>query len=52
MIGAPAVALYERAGWHLAGTQPATWTDPDGTVPLIRCYVAPRRRRLPVGGFF
>jgi hypothetical protein len=24
----PAVALYEQAGWQLAGTQPATWTDP------------------------
>ena len=38
---APAVALYEQAGWQLVGTQPATWTDPDGSVPLIRCYVAP-----------
>ena len=38
---APAVALYERAGWQLAGIQPATWTDPDGTVPVIRCYVGP-----------
>ena len=38
---ASAVALYERAGWKLAGTQPATWTDPDGTVPDIRCYIRP-----------
>ena len=38
---APAIALYERAGWHLVGTQPATWTDPDGSVPVIRCYVRP-----------
>jgi GNAT superfamily N-acetyltransferase len=38
---APAVALYERAGWQLVGTQPATWTDPDGSVPVIRCYVRP-----------
>ncbi len=38
---APAVALYEQAGWQLVGTQPATWTDPDGSVPLIRCYVGP-----------
>jgi ribosomal protein S18 acetylase RimI-like enzyme len=38
---APAIALYERAGWQLAGTQPATWTDPDGSVPVIRCYVRP-----------
>ena len=35
----PAIALYERAGWQLAGTQPATWTDPDGTVPTLRCYL-------------
>ncbi len=38
---APAIALYERAGWQLVGIQPATWTDPDGTVPVIRCYVRP-----------
>jgi len=38
---APAIALYERAGWRQVGTQPATWTDPDGSVPLIRCYVRP-----------
>jgi GNAT superfamily N-acetyltransferase len=38
---APAIALYERAGWQLVGVQPATWTDPDGTVPVIRCYVRP-----------
>ncbi|MGD0238883.1 MAG: GNAT family N-acetyltransferase [Streptosporangiaceae bacterium] len=37
----PAIALYERAGWKLVGTQPATWTDPDGSVPVIRCYVGP-----------
>ena len=37
----PAIALYERAGWQLAGTQPATWTDPDGTTPVLRCYVWP-----------
>jgi GNAT superfamily N-acetyltransferase len=37
----PAIALYERAGWKLVGTQPATWTDPDGSVPVIRCYVRP-----------
>jgi GNAT superfamily N-acetyltransferase len=37
----PAIALYERAGWHLVGTQPATWTDPDGAVPVIRCYIRP-----------
>ena len=37
----PAIALYERAAWQLVGTQPATWTDPDGSVPVIRCYVRP-----------
>lgn len=35
----PAIALYEQAGWQLAGTQPAPWVDPDGTTPTIRCYV-------------
>jgi ribosomal protein S18 acetylase RimI-like enzyme len=38
---APAVALYEQSGWQFVGTQPATWTDPDGSVPLIRCYAGP-----------
>ena len=37
----PARALYEQAGWQLAGTQPATWVDPDGSTPTICCYVAP-----------
>ena len=37
----PAIALYEQAGWQLAGTQPATWTDPDGTTPTLSCYVRP-----------
>ena len=35
----PAIALYEQAGWRLAGTQPATWVDPDGSTPIIRGYV-------------
>jgi GNAT superfamily N-acetyltransferase len=38
---AGAIALYERAGWRLAGTQPAWWTDPDGSTPTIRCYLGP-----------
>jgi ribosomal protein S18 acetylase RimI-like enzyme len=38
---APAIALYERAGWQFVGIQPATWTDPDGSIPVIRCYVRP-----------
>jgi GNAT superfamily N-acetyltransferase len=37
----PAIALYERAGWKLAGTEIAPWSDPDGTSPTLRCYVAP-----------
>jgi len=37
----PAIALYEQAGWQLVGTQPATWTDPDGTTPTLSCYVRP-----------
>jgi GNAT superfamily N-acetyltransferase len=37
----PAIALYEQAGWQLACTQPATWVDPDGTTPTIRCYLRP-----------
>jgi hypothetical protein len=34
----------EVAGWRLAGTQPATWVDPDGSTPTICCYVAPHPR--------
>ena len=41
----PAIALYERSGWQLVGTQPATWANPDGTTPVLRGYVRPR----PVG---
>ncbi len=37
----PAIAPYERAGWQLAGTQPATWANPDGTMPALPCYVRP-----------
>jgi GNAT superfamily N-acetyltransferase len=37
----PAIALYEQAGWRLACTQPAWWTDPDGSTPTIRCYLLP-----------
>lgn len=38
---APAIALYERSGWRLAGTQIATWVTPAGLVPMLRCYVGP-----------
>ena len=34
-------------GWQLAGTQPATWIDPDGSTPTICCYVAPLPRGKP-----
>lgn len=37
----PAIALYERSGWKLAGTQTATWTTPAGLSPTLRCYVGP-----------
>jgi len=39
--GHAAIALYERSGWKLAGTQPATWTTPDGIAPMMRYYVGP-----------
>jgi len=38
---AGAIALYERAGWRLAGTQTAWWKDEDGSTPTIRCYLGP-----------
>jgi len=38
----PAITLYERAGWQLAGIQPATWVNQDGTTPVLRCYVRPQ----------
>jgi GNAT superfamily N-acetyltransferase len=37
----PAIALYERSGWELAGTEKATWVTPAGVVPTLRCYVGP-----------
>lgn len=39
--GRAAIALYERSGWKLAGTQTATWTNADGLSPLVRYYVGP-----------
>lgn len=39
--GHAAIALYERSGWKLAGSQPATWTTPDGVAPMMRYYVGP-----------
>jgi GNAT superfamily N-acetyltransferase len=40
--GRPAIVLSEPAGWQLVGTQPATWANPDGTTPVLRCYVRPQ----------
>jgi ribosomal-protein-alanine N-acetyltransferase len=37
----PAIALYERSGWELAGTATATWVTPDGVTPTLRCYIGP-----------
>jgi GNAT superfamily N-acetyltransferase len=39
--GHAAIALYERSGWKLAGTQAATWTNADGVFPLVHYYVGP-----------
>ncbi len=36
-----AIAVYERSGWKLVGTQTATWTTPAGVSPTLRCYVGP-----------
>jgi GNAT superfamily N-acetyltransferase len=49
----PAIALYERSGWKLAGTQTATWTTPAGVSPMLRYYVGPFAgddRPLPQAG--
>lgn len=37
----PAVAMYERAGWHFLGADAATWTDRHDAHPLVRYYTAP-----------
>ena len=37
----PAIALYEQVGWHLVGTQAATWVDADGSTPTLCVYVGP-----------
>jgi GNAT superfamily N-acetyltransferase len=39
--GHAAIALYERAGWKLAGTESATWTNAAGVSPVVRYYVGP-----------
>jgi GNAT superfamily N-acetyltransferase len=36
-----AIALYERSGWKLVGTQTATWTTPASVSPTLRCYIGP-----------
>lgn len=37
----PAIALYERTGWRLAGSATATWSTPEGDHPVILYYVSP-----------
>jgi len=37
----PAIVLYERSGWELAGTETATWVTPAGSSPTLRCYIGP-----------
>ncbi len=34
-----AIAVYERAGWRLAGTGDAPWSTPDGATSTVRYYV-------------
>jgi GNAT superfamily N-acetyltransferase len=41
--GGPAIALYDRLGWHVVDHRLADWTMPDGRRPLIRIYVAPNQ---------
>jgi GNAT superfamily N-acetyltransferase len=41
---APALALYERTGWHHAGTTTAPWTGPDESPVRLRHYLLPTRR--------
>jgi GNAT superfamily N-acetyltransferase len=43
----PAIALYERSGWELVGTQTATWVTPAGISPTLRCYVGPEAPAAP-----
>lgn len=37
----PAVRLYERTGWRLAGSSTADWTTADGRPAMVRVYLAP-----------
>ncbi len=43
----PAIALYERSGWVLAGTQTATWVTPADISPKLRCYLGPKEPTGP-----
>jgi hypothetical protein len=36
-----AIAVYERAGWRLAGTGHAPWSTPDGATSTVRYDVKP-----------
>jgi len=41
--GTAAVGMYERLGWRLESTGPASWAIAGGRHPLVRHYAAPRR---------
>ncbi|GHF47701.1 ribosomal protein S18 acetylase RimI-like enzyme [Deinococcus metalli] len=36
-----AIRLYDRSGWEHVATVEGDWRDPDGSVPLVRVYMAP-----------
>jgi GNAT superfamily N-acetyltransferase len=43
----PAIALYERSGWILAGTQTAPRVTAAGISPRVRCYLGPKEPSVP-----
>jgi GNAT superfamily N-acetyltransferase len=44
--GYAAIALYERSGWKLVGSETANWTTPAGVSPTLRYYVTLLRTSL------
>ena len=38
---APAIALYEHAGWTRVGSATAGWSTPEGVHPTVLYYVSP-----------
>ena len=44
--GGPAMALYDRLGWHVIDHRLADWRLPDGRRPRIRIYLAPDQALL------